>query len=182
MRTALMLAVVGALALAVLGSAASGPTYNRDVAPILDAKCASCHRIGGIAPVSLTTAAHAKTHAAGVVRMTRTGLMPPWVPRPHPPPPLRPGRPRPPAPPPPPPAPWGGNAGGSRRPSSRRARDGGKTAHPPALPRTVARDRRRAPASRGRDVPSRSLHAARTSRMRRAAASTTTTASSSTRS
>jgi hypothetical protein len=80
MRTALTIAVAGALALAVLGSAASGPTYNRDVAPILDAKCASCHRLGGIAPFSLTTAADAKAHAAGIVRMTKAGLMPPWMP------------------------------------------------------------------------------------------------------
>src|SRR4051795_9687603 len=80
MRTALMLAVLGALALAVLGSAASGPTYNRDVASILDSKCASCHRLGGIAPFALTTAAEAKAHATGIARMTRAGLMPPWMP------------------------------------------------------------------------------------------------------
>src|SRR3954449_3883867 len=77
------LALVGATTLLVhRGDAASGPTYNRDVAPILDAKCASCHRLGGIAPFSLTTAADAKAHAAGIVRMTRTGLMPPWMPGP----------------------------------------------------------------------------------------------------
>ena len=80
MRSALILSVFGALALAVLGSAASGPTYNRDVAPILDAKCASCHRLGGIAPFPLTTAAQAKAHAAGIVRMTKAGAMPPWMP------------------------------------------------------------------------------------------------------
>jgi hypothetical protein len=80
MRAALILTVFGALALAVLGSAASGPTYNKDVAPILDAKCASCHRIGGIAPFPLTTAAQAKAHAAGIVRMTKAGAMPPWMP------------------------------------------------------------------------------------------------------
>jgi len=80
MRIALMLAVAGALGLAVLGSAASGPNYNRDVAPILDSKCASCHRLGGIAPFSLTTAADAKAHADGIVRMTKAGLMPPWMP------------------------------------------------------------------------------------------------------
>jgi hypothetical protein len=80
MRGALLLAVFGALALAVLGSAASGPTYNRDVAPILDAKCASCHRLGGIAPFSLTTATDAKAHATGIVRLTKAGLMPPWMP------------------------------------------------------------------------------------------------------
>jgi hypothetical protein len=83
-RKVLPLALLGALAVAILvargGSAASGPTYNRDVAPILDAKCASCHRLGGIAPFALTTAAEAKAHAAGIVRMTKAGLMPPWMP------------------------------------------------------------------------------------------------------
>src|SRR5258706_7417389 len=85
MRVALLLAVAGAfalevLSLAVFSSAASAQTYNEDVAPILDAKCASCHRLGGIAPFSLTTAADAKAHAAGIVRMTKAGLMPPWMP------------------------------------------------------------------------------------------------------
>ena len=84
MRKLLLLAAFGAAAIGVLvvrsGTAASVPTYNRDVAPILDAKCASCHRIGGIAPFSLTTATDAKAHAAGIVRMTRAGLMPPWMP------------------------------------------------------------------------------------------------------
>jgi len=75
-------AVLGA-ALAVRGSvAASGPTYYRDVSPILDVKCASCHRIGGIAPFALTTAADARAHAAGIVRMTQAGTMPPWMPGP----------------------------------------------------------------------------------------------------
>src|SRR3954469_5517422 len=78
----LLLGLVGALGVTVLGSAASGPTYNRDVAPILDAKGASCHRLGGIAPFSLTTAAQAKAHAAGIVRMTKAGAMPPWMPGP----------------------------------------------------------------------------------------------------
>jgi hypothetical protein len=79
-KAALILTVLGALALAVLGSAASGPSYNKNVAPILDAKCASCHRLGGIAPFSLTTAAEAKAHAAGIVRLTKAGAMPPWMP------------------------------------------------------------------------------------------------------
>jgi hypothetical protein len=74
------LAVLAAVLVAHAGSASSGPTYYRDVAPILDAKCASCHRLGGIAPFSLTTAADAKAHAAGIDRMTKAGLMPPWMP------------------------------------------------------------------------------------------------------
>jgi hypothetical protein len=74
-------AVVGAVSVHRAGTA-SGPTYYRDVAPILDVKCASCHRLGGIAPFPLTSAADARAHAAGIVRMTRAGLMPPWMPGP----------------------------------------------------------------------------------------------------
>ena len=85
MRKALVLLALltaGALgAVAARGAdASSKPTYYRDVAPILDAKCSSCHRLGGIAPFSLTTAADARAHAAGIVRMTKAGLMPPWMP------------------------------------------------------------------------------------------------------
>ena len=79
--TALAVAGLGAV-LAHRGGAAAGPTYYRDVAPILDAKCASCHRLGGIAPFSLTTAAGARAHAAGIVRLTKAGAMPPWMPGP----------------------------------------------------------------------------------------------------
>lgn len=86
MRKALVLLLVVAGAaggvLVARGGAASGPTYYRDVAPILDTKCASCHRLGGIAPFSLTTAAAAKAHAQGIVQMTKAGLMPPWMPGP----------------------------------------------------------------------------------------------------
>ena len=84
MRNAVVLTVLAAVAGAFLlvhgGSAASGPTYNANVAPILDAKCTSCHRLDGIAPFALTTATDAKAHAAGIVRMTQAGLMPPWMP------------------------------------------------------------------------------------------------------
>ena len=78
-----VLAALAAGAVLVHRSAAtSPPTYYRDVAPILDDKCSSCHRIGGIAPFSLTTAADARAHAAGIVQMTKAGLMPPWMPGP----------------------------------------------------------------------------------------------------
>jgi len=85
MRNALVLAgclAVAAAALVARAGSSSTPTYYRDVAPILDAKCTTCHRLDGIAPFSLTTAAAAKQHAAGIVRMARAGLMPPWMPGP----------------------------------------------------------------------------------------------------
>ena len=64
------------------GAATAVPTYHRDVAPILNGKCATCHRTGGIAPFSLTSVADAKAHAAGIAAMTKAGLMPPWMPGP----------------------------------------------------------------------------------------------------
>jgi hypothetical protein len=89
-RKAVLLAAVLVAATAALvarsgsttstAAATAAPTYYRDVAPILDAKCASCHRLGGIAPFALTTSTDAKAHADGIVRMTKAGLMPPWMP------------------------------------------------------------------------------------------------------
>jgi len=78
-------ALAAGLALAARGGT-SGPTYYRDVAPILDAKCTSCHRLGGIAPFALTTEAAARLHAAGIAQLTKAGLMPPWMPGPDTPP------------------------------------------------------------------------------------------------
>jgi hypothetical protein len=72
-------AVALVFALAARGRTAA-PTYYRDVAPILDQKCTTCHRLGGIAPFSLTTARDARAHAGGIVALTRAGLMPPWPP------------------------------------------------------------------------------------------------------
>lgn len=77
---AMIAALVGGVLLVRGGDAAPGPTYYRDVAPILNAKCASCHRLGGIAPFPLTTAADAKAHAARIVAVTKAGIMPPWMP------------------------------------------------------------------------------------------------------
>lgn len=76
-----VVALAAGLALAARGGT-SGPTYYKDVAPILDAKCTTCHHLGGIAPFALTTAVSAKAHAAGIAQMTKTGLMPPWMPGP----------------------------------------------------------------------------------------------------
>jgi hypothetical protein len=83
MRNALVLAgclAVAAAALVARAGGSSTPTYYRDVAPILDSKCTTCHRLSGIAPFPLASAGQAKAHAAGIVRMGRAGLMPPWMP------------------------------------------------------------------------------------------------------
>ena len=53
-------------------------TYNRDIAPILNANCVQCHRDGEIAPFSLMTYQTAAKHARQIARVTDERLMPPW--------------------------------------------------------------------------------------------------------
>jgi hypothetical protein len=54
------------------------PTFNRDVAPILFSQCATCHRPGGVAPMSLLTFNEARAHAARIRQKVGSGEMPPW--------------------------------------------------------------------------------------------------------
>ena len=54
------------------------PTYAHDVAPILHANCASCHRPGEVAPFSLLTYADARKRADQIAYVTSSGFMPPW--------------------------------------------------------------------------------------------------------
>ncbi len=55
-------------------------TYAKDIAPILYANCAPCHRPGEVAPFSLLTYADASKHADGIADETRRREMPPWLP------------------------------------------------------------------------------------------------------
>jgi len=68
--------------LADAGQLAQAPTYYQDVAPILQAKCVSCHSAGNIAPFSLEGPELAKTHARAIEEVVNAGIMPPWPPGP----------------------------------------------------------------------------------------------------
>src|ERR1700722_14815382 len=57
-----------------------GPTFTRDIAPILFRSCAPCHRPGEAAPFSLITYADAKSHAKLIEEVTQRRIMPPWLP------------------------------------------------------------------------------------------------------
>lgn len=92
-RIALLLlaaVVVGAgLLAAVAHDSSSSSAVSRvrtpawkDVAPIFAAKCAGCHRVGGIAPFPITSARSAAAHAPAILTMTQLGVMPPWPPGP----------------------------------------------------------------------------------------------------
>jgi hypothetical protein len=77
MRTRLF-AVVGSLLLASSAAAADAPTFYKDVLPILQANCQTCHRPGEVAPMSLVTYEQARPWARAIKTAVVTRQMPPW--------------------------------------------------------------------------------------------------------
>jgi len=64
------------------GDAAAGPTFRRDVAPIVHENCASCHHPGEAAPFSLLTYEDVRKRAKQIGIVTASRFMPPWLPLP----------------------------------------------------------------------------------------------------
>ncbi len=74
-RLRLMLAAIPVLSAVC---AAQTPTFTGDVAAILYKNCASCHRPGDIAPMSLLTYEQVRPWAKSIRDKVSMGLMPPW--------------------------------------------------------------------------------------------------------
>ncbi len=55
-------------------------TFATEIAPILHAECAGCHRDGGSAPFALVTYDDARERADRIARATAARVMPPWLP------------------------------------------------------------------------------------------------------
>src|ERR1700755_2740791 len=55
-------------------------TFNKEIAPIISQRCATCHRPGEIGPFSLLTYDDVKRHAAQIAAVTKQRFMPPWLP------------------------------------------------------------------------------------------------------
>jgi Flp pilus assembly protein TadD len=62
----------------MLGAALQLPTYSKDIAPLITARCGVCHVAGGSAPFSLLTYADVKRHSTDIATVTRKRYMPPW--------------------------------------------------------------------------------------------------------
>jgi hypothetical protein len=62
---------------AIAGNSAA-PTFYRDVLPILQQHCESCHRPDGIAPMPFQTYDQARPYAEAIRRATQDKSMPPW--------------------------------------------------------------------------------------------------------
>jgi hypothetical protein len=56
----------------------TAPTFYRDVLPILQQHCQSCHRAGEIGPMPLVTFDQAHAKAQKIAAMVRDRTMPPW--------------------------------------------------------------------------------------------------------
>jgi Copper type II ascorbate-dependent monooxygenase, C-terminal domain len=57
---------------------ASSPTFYKDVLPILQDHCQSCHRAGEVAPMPLVTYEQARPWAQAMAHSVEMKMMPPW--------------------------------------------------------------------------------------------------------
>jgi hypothetical protein len=60
--------------------APAAPTYHRDIAPLLDRHCTTCHAPGLAGPFRLDTLDEARHHAEFALVAMQSGTMPPWMP------------------------------------------------------------------------------------------------------
>jgi hypothetical protein len=74
----LLLSTTALLALGVSSHAANAPTFNKDVLPILQRNCQSCHRPGQVAPMSLLDYEHVRPWAKAIKSKVVARQMPPW--------------------------------------------------------------------------------------------------------
>ena len=82
MRTTLIAAAIGLLG----GSPAlaqQSPTFYKDVLPILQANCQTCHRPGEVAPMPLLTFDQTRPWARAIKTAVQSKKMPPWFAEPE---------------------------------------------------------------------------------------------------
>jgi hypothetical protein len=60
----------------------AGPTFHRDIAPLLFARCAGCHQPEGMAPFPLIDYRDVASRAPQILGAVESGFMPPWLPEP----------------------------------------------------------------------------------------------------
>src|SRR5512138_3829430 len=81
---AVVVLAVGALSVQpTVAQGTASPTFSKDVAPILYAKCVTCHRAGEIGPMSLIAYKDARPWAASIRDKVSNRAMPPWHADPH---------------------------------------------------------------------------------------------------
>ena len=71
--------LVGLSSVATAQDGSRRPTFSKDVAPIVFAKCVSCHRADGIGPMPLTSFAEARPWVRAIRAAVSSRTMPPWL-------------------------------------------------------------------------------------------------------
>src|SRR6266550_6056745 len=71
-------AVAALLTGAIAVGRADSPTFTKDVLPILQKNCQTCHRAGQIAPMSLVSYEEARPWARSIKTKVESRQMPPW--------------------------------------------------------------------------------------------------------
>lgn len=75
--------IASSMAFAADTSSPSSVTFNKDVLPILQKNCQSCHRPGQVAPMSFLTYQSTRAWAKAMKAAVISGKMPPWNADPH---------------------------------------------------------------------------------------------------
>src|SRR5262245_38856278 len=70
--------IAGVSAAAAFGAEGTGPTYSKDVAPMLRDRCAQCHRSGEVGPMALLTYSQSRPWAKAILAAGVTNKIPPW--------------------------------------------------------------------------------------------------------
>jgi len=77
-KSSLIVVLLAALVATAASPKPATPTYSKDVAPILNARCVACHRPGEIAPMPLTNYKEVRPFAKAIREDIVEGKMPPW--------------------------------------------------------------------------------------------------------
>jgi hypothetical protein len=71
-------AVIAAPLSVLAAEPTTNPTFTKDIAPIFQAKCESCHRTDSIAPMSLVSYEETRPFASAIKSKVASRNMPPW--------------------------------------------------------------------------------------------------------
>ena len=78
LAAALIATVAGVTSARAQGAPAAAPTYSKDVAPILNKHCVSCHRPGEIGPMAFESYEQTRPWARSIRSKVMRREMPPW--------------------------------------------------------------------------------------------------------
>src|SRR5438105_431602 len=82
-RSLPLLACTTLMTLVFVNGATPAPTFHKDVEPIFENRCQSCHRPGEAAPMTFMNYQQVRPWAKAIRSALLTGRMPPWQADPH---------------------------------------------------------------------------------------------------